>query len=110
MRYAGGQLSDDLGSGQENDFSARQPGDRAAIITHPAALYKLKPCAGEKRRRILLQPAFRGNRDNQSRLSVLRRTHEFFPAAAGEARRSIHIAAPTAGMSMDDPRRFARPS
>ena len=105
MRGSCGQLPHDFGSREKGDLDARQIGDRAAIIARAPPLREFEPGAGEKRRRVLLQPPLGGNRDNERRRRFLR-AHEAAPAA----RRSIQIAAPTAGISAGAPRRLANPS
>ena len=109
MRGAGGELADDLGRREKGDLDARQPGDGAAIVARAAPLHEFEPGAGEERRGVLLQPPLRGHGEDQRRLAVSFGLggHARSPAIG---RRSIQIAAPTAGMSLAAPSRRARPS
>ena len=68
MGGAGGELADDLGGRKKGDLDAGQTGDGAAIVARAAPLHEFETGAGEKGRGVFLQPALRGDRQNEGRL------------------------------------------
>jgi len=82
--------------------------DGAAIVAGAARLCQHHSRAGEERFGILLQAAFRRDRDNE------RRRHDTLPAVAGwrpiSVRVSTQIENPTAGIGLAAPSCVIRPS
>ena len=91
MRGPGGQLRDDFGGRQKGDLNAGHLRQPAAIIARAPGLHHIQPGAGEKGIGIFLQAAFRGHAEHQRRGGTGHRQ--------SSSRRSIQIAAPTAGMA-----------
>ena len=109
MGCAGGELADDLGARDIGDLDSGKTAEGAAIVARAAPLDEFEAGAGEKGGRAFLQPALRGDRQNEGRLggSLGVERHQSLPPFGN---RSIAMAAPTAGMSWAEPRRFASPS
>ena len=103
MRRAARELADDFRGREIGHFHAGQVDDRAAIVARAAPLHEFQPCPGEERGRVLLQPALRGDGEDERGLD----RHRGSPASG---KRSTQIAAPTAGRSLIAPMRRARPS
>ena len=98
MRFALCEPAGDFGSREIADLRAVEPGDGAAIVAGAATLRQFESGAGEEGVGVFLQPAFGGCRDDEFLC------HAAPPDTASVAREapcslSIHMAAPTAGMS-----------
>ena len=90
MGRACGQVSDDFGRREKGDFHTGQLRQRAAIVARAACLHHVQPGAGEKVTGIFLQPALGGHSEDEGGAVA---------HAARSGRRSIQMAAPTAGIS-----------
>src|SRR5215472_12345569 len=102
MHGALAELLGDLWGRQVGDFNAVEPSDGAAIVAGAARLDEIKAGAGEEGFRVLLQPALRRHRENESRGA-----HGAPPQAANS---SIEAAKPTAGIGARAPSRVSSPS
>ena len=101
MRAAGSDLVSDFSRREEQQLNARQGGDRGGVVASAAPLFEIEPGAREEGRRLVLQPAFRRDRENDAaKVGRRHRVHRCILAASG---RSIETIAPTAGTSAGAP-------
>jgi hypothetical protein len=113
MRLAARQPRGDFRRRQKRRLDMIEPGDGPAIIARAAPLLQLQPGPREKGEGVLLQPALGRHGDDQAVLQPVLALRPWRPQcldiahAASPERRSIEMAAPTAGMSRAAPSVFS---
>ena len=110
MRASARELRRDLGGRKEKDFDIFDAFESASIIAQPPLPGEAQARPREESVRSLLQPALRGNGDDEPAHCAPAALGPATRPFAGSAMRSSQIEQPTAGTSRVAPRRPSKPS